>query len=210
MSDDKSKDKGREADKQAAEPVDPVALLRSLETKVKLYKLLLIGAFALLLVCLCILLPAYGLIYSKISKMENTSTAELDKTLEKMQLEMDRLQTFRQGEIRSIVELETAIRALREERRSRPITTMKNVFLERETDYQQLADTMIKGMEDIASMVPGKRTWVTFYRNEMLALKARSEAREQVIVSSLMDDMEPTASGKVAPKIPVTPPAPAH
>lgn len=210
MSDDKNKDKGQEADKQAAEPVDPAALLQSLETKVKLYKLLLIGAFVLLLICLCILLPAYGLIHSKVSKMENTSSTELDKTLAQLQEDLEKLQIFREQEIRSIQELEAAIHALGEERRSRPITTMKNVFLERETDYQQLADTMIKGMEDIASMVPGKRTWVTFYRNEMLALKARSEAREQVIVSSLMDDMEPTASGKVAPKIPVTPPAPAH
>ncbi len=204
MSKDTGKESGAEAEKNTAEIVDPAVLLPLLESKVALYKILLIGAFSLLLITLCILLPAYALLYSKASRLENASTETLDKSLEKLHQDFENLRTFREKEMNTIAELEARIEALNAAQKSRPITTMKTVFLERETDYQKLSDVLISGLEDLSGMVQGKRDWVTFYRNEITELKNRSQARAQVITSTLIDDNPAPASASVAEEAPAT------
>lgn len=53
----------------------------------------------------------------------------------------------------------------------------KAMFLEQEKSYQQHLTTLKQGMRDLARMIPGSRTWLEIYEEQMDSVIAQSAAR---------------------------------
>jgi len=194
--------KDKEPQEAKEEPKDPATLAKELEGKIKLNKILLIVANSLFTLVLCILVTGFGVIYVKVSALSDTPQEKVDRELEKINKELEDIKTFRESEVASIESFDEKIKSLQGDKESTETTTMKQVLLDREKDYQHLVDTLRNGTESLAGMVPGSRDWVNFYKGEMDTLKQHSIRRVSSMESTLPDSNDakaPVTKTDVAP-----------
>jgi hypothetical protein len=84
---------------------------------------------------------------------------------------------------KQVTEYEAALSQTKQVLDSSSATAFKGLLLDQEQSYQLHLTALKQGMRDLARMLPGSRTWLEMYDEQMNAAIAQSVARSKQLVA---------------------------
>lgn len=154
--------------------------------------LLIMAALAVIAVSAAVTLTIVNLIEPDIEHVDKKEFARLER-------ELDILKD-------AAIDYEKQLTKARELLETSNSSTFKALMLEQEQSHQRYLETLKQGMRDLARMVPGSRTWLEIYNEQLDEVMAASQARAvrlsriqtsqlPVETYSLPDRLEPARAG---------------
>lgn len=127
--------------------------------------LMLMSALCIAMVVVMLSLAAWTMIKPNVVYIDSKTFAELER---KVTLQMEKTYRYEQGvgDLKAVLDSSNA-------------TAFKALMLEQEQSYQRHLHALKEGMRDLAHMLPGSRTWLDIYNEQidiaLLEVKLRME-----------------------------------
>ena len=173
MTGKKEEAKEKESAQEAEEVLTEEQRIERLEKKVGVGKVLMLGIALLLIIILSVSITAFSLFMAKDSgksKQEAITTLQTDLAALKQQLA---------DQDTKLTELALALPEIKGQLTNSSNTMLQNVLIEQEQSNQLFLAALRSGAYDLAHMVPGSRTWLEIYSEQIDNTIARSKAREE-------------------------------
>ncbi|MFT7372575.1 MAG: t-SNARE complex subunit (syntaxin) [Oleiphilaceae bacterium] len=163
--------KREEAEEETQEPLTEEQRIAQLEKKVGNNKLYLFGIALFLIIIISMIVTAFAVLNLQSSK---DSSPEAITTL---QTEVIALQEQLASVDSKLTKLTATISGLKNQLANTQNTVLKKVMLEQEQGFQKFLMALQSGTYDLAHMVPGSRTWLDQYSEEINSSVSHSKAR---------------------------------
>jgi hypothetical protein len=156
--------KKEKAEKDAPEPQEPLTeeqRIIQLEKKVGNNKLVLIGIALFLMIIISMIVTAFAVL--NLSGPKDTS----HETVTALQTEVTTLKQQLASLEANQSKLSVSLPDLKNQLANTQNTVLKKVMLEQEQGFQQFLSALQSGTYDLAHMVPGSRTWLDQYSEQI-------------------------------------------
>ena len=165
------KEKAEKEAPEAQEPLTEEQRIAQLEKKVGNNKLFLFGIALFLIIIISMIVTAFTILNFKGPEDSNneaitalqTEIIELKQQLTNFDAKLDKLAVTLPG--------------LKNQLANTQNTVLKNVMLEQEQGFQKFLSALHSGTYDLAHMVPGSRTWLDQYSEQIDRSITHSKAR---------------------------------
>ena len=155
------KEKAKKEAPEAQEPLTEEQRIAQLEKKVGNNKLFLFGIALFLVIIISMIVTSFAILNLKGPEDANneavttlqTEVIELKQQLASFDAKLDKLAVMLPG--------------LKNQLANTQNTVLKNVMLEQEQGFQKFLSALQSGTYDLAHMVPGSRTWLDQYSNQI-------------------------------------------
>ncbi|UZE95652.1 hypothetical protein [Alkalimarinus alittae] len=114
-----------------------------------------------------------------ISSMSEDGALGEQEAFIQIQLELTTLKEQVAAQQATITKSEQAYAALKGLLDNSSAPTFQRILLQQEKSYQEFIKSMKSGMYDLAHMVPGSRTWLELYTEQMNSAVSLSQQRER-------------------------------
>lgn len=163
-------------DKQNEAPLTPEQRLDVLESKVGKNRIVLMSVALILIVTLSASITAF-LIYTfggVSADSGSTNSSETTQTLE------GQAELLEQYDIR-LAELSSQLKTLDNKIENSSNATIQRVLVEQEQAKQKFMNTVRSAIYDLAHMVPGSRSWLELYSEQLDEATVKSQQRERAL-----------------------------
>ena len=155
-------------------PLTPEQRLDLLEGKVGKNRVILMFVALILIVTISSSVTAFVMYYFGDSNSNASTDGDTTQTLE------GQAELLEQYDIR-LAELSTQLKALDNRLDNSANATIQRVLIEQEQAKQQFMDTVRSAIYDLAHMVPGSRSWLELYSDQLDEASTKSQLREQAL-----------------------------
>lgn len=170
VAEDKSQNESQE------EPLTEAQRIDKLEKNVGTSKLVLMLVALLLIVVISVSVTAFAVFVAKGDKKDG---AEIDAQFESMQTEIMNLKARVDEKEVVILNLQDKIKAAQNQLKSSGNTVLIDLMIEQEKDNQSVLAVARSSIYDLSHMVPGSRTWLESYTEELDRATEYSKARQK-------------------------------
>lgn len=171
-------------DEQQAEG-NPVALLKKMDKRIGLNKVLMITALVISAILISIMATGMTVMYMRISSLTEAAEAGGDSPMDEQFVVLEQqlmlLADFRKSELKKISRYTQQLEKISKDCSLEKAAPYKDFMTSRETDFKVLVETIKSGTNDLASMSRGSKKWLTAYNKTLDDLSAKSAERKAVL-----------------------------
>lgn len=155
-------------------PLTPEQRLEILEGKVGKNRVVLMFVALILIVTLSASITAFTIYFFGSVSSEPGSNPETNQVLE------GQAELLEQYDIR-LAELNAKLKTLDNKLQNSSNATIQRVLVEQEQAKQKFMDTVRSAIYDLAHMVPGSRSWLELYSEQLDTATVKSQQREKAL-----------------------------
>ena len=174
-------------DNQTEAALTPEQRLDALENKVGKNRIVLMSVALILIVTLSASITAFMMNYFG----DVSSDSGASKSSETIQALEGQAELLEQYDIR-LAELSSQLKNLDSKIENSSNATIQRVLIEQEQAKQKFMDTVRSAIYDLAHMVPGSRSWLELYSEQLDEATVKSQQREQALEE--LQTAEPVAN----------------
>jgi anionic cell wall polymer biosynthesis LytR-Cps2A-Psr (LCP) family protein len=174
-------------DKQAEVTLTPEQRLDALEGKVGKNRIVLMSIALILIVTLSASITAFMMHYFG-GVSANSGSSNNTETIQTLEGQAELLEQY---DIR-LAELSSQLKTLDNKIENSSNATIQRILVEQEQAKQKFMDTVRSSIYDLAHMVPGSRSWLELYSEQLDEAMVKSQQREKALKE--LQTSEPVAN----------------
>lgn len=167
----------------------PADMLKAIEKKAGISKILMISALAVSGILISVMATGMTVMYLRISALTDAASSGQEDPMEEQFVVLEQqlmlLADFRKSELKKISAYTKQLDKIANDCSLEKAAPYRDFLSSRENDYQTLVTTVQTGMENLAAMSRGSKTWLGSHSKTLEELKDASIERQATFDSLL-------------------------